>query len=247
MNDTHERLARALRAEAREAALSTDTPKQYDVLTSRLDDVDRSRTRTRWLVAAAAAVLVGGGLWAFSSIGSTQSLPPAASTPTPTASASALDPALEQGLRGHWTTWISPSAAKLALAGTAYEDRADEILGGLSQYHGASPELAASQTWQFEMYLDGRLGNVYVRDASGKEVMVDQFDYSLLGGTRLGTATTVGDASVESAVYDVDLAGTSLRLAWVSGSATGSAAADSNEGYKRVLYASTTWTAADGG
>jgi hypothetical protein len=53
-------IAATLRAEAEEAAMTTDTPTEFEVLSSRLDDLDASQRRRRrtWLVAAAAAVVL---------------------------------------------------------------------------------------------------------------------------------------------------------------------------------------------
>jgi hypothetical protein len=137
MNDLDLAIVATLRAEAREAEMRTDTPRQYELLTSRLDDVDRSRTRTRWLAVAAAVLVAGGLAWAVSGAQQAQTLPPA-TTPSVSPSAGAgpdgmryyavdMDPDMRLTLPA-WTTgadidWNSPQ-------GSLYiQDRCGEPLG----------------------------------------------------------------------------------------------------------------------
>ena len=232
-----------LRAEAQEAVMNTDTPQQYDTLMSRLDDVDRSRTRSIWIAAAAAVLVVGGGAWAVTGGDLLSSAPPAASSPSPAPQETADLVALGAALRGHWTTTITPETAAAALAGTPYESQVETVLDGLTEFHDG-PGGDRPTEWVVDLYLDGRLGNVYVQD-DGQLPKIDQFDYELLPDGSLATATVIDDqGSVERAVYRVDVSDSSLELVWVSGSATGSARADANEAIKRVLYAGQTWTPA---
>ena len=85
MNDLELAITATLRADAQEAAMSTDTSHEYQLLEGRMDDLDARRRRRVWVVAvaaAAAAVLVVFGLRALSPVSDAH---PVAPTPPPVA------------------------------------------------------------------------------------------------------------------------------------------------------------------
>jgi hypothetical protein len=90
MNDLESVLSAALRDEAEEISMSVDMNKGGAQLDQRLDDVDRSKRRTRWLVvAASAAAAVAVAVLAWRGLSTTSTLPvepgpvPSSSSPSP--------------------------------------------------------------------------------------------------------------------------------------------------------------------
>jgi len=82
MNDLELAISATLRADAQEAAMSTDTSHEYEVLEGRMDDLDRIRRRRMWIgaVAAAAALILGAAGIRMLGVGGTA--PPAGPGPS---------------------------------------------------------------------------------------------------------------------------------------------------------------------
>jgi hypothetical protein len=99
MNDLELAISATLRADAQEAAMSTDTSHEYELLEGRMDDLDRRHRRRLWvggIAAAAAVVLVVVGVRAIG-VGVDGATPPAgpgpSSSPTPRFTSTAFTPA----------------------------------------------------------------------------------------------------------------------------------------------------------
>ena len=96
MNDLELAITATLRADAREAAMSTDTSHEYELLEGRMDDLDHQRRRRMWVggvAAAAAIVLLAVGARALGAGGTVQPAGPGPSaTPAPRFTSSSFAP-----------------------------------------------------------------------------------------------------------------------------------------------------------
>ena len=96
MNDLELAITATLRADAQEAAMSTDTSHEYELLEGRLDDVDHRRRRRMWVggvAAAAAIVLLAVGARALGAGATVQPAGPGPSaTPAPRFTSSSFAP-----------------------------------------------------------------------------------------------------------------------------------------------------------
>jgi len=96
MNDLELAITATLRADAQEAAMSTDTSHEYELLEGRMDDLDRRHRRRVWVgavAAAAAIVLVAVGVRALGPGGTPQPAGPGPSaSPVPRFTSTAFTP-----------------------------------------------------------------------------------------------------------------------------------------------------------
>jgi len=83
MNDLELAITATLRADAQEAAMSTDTSHEYDVLEGRMDELDSRRRRRQWVGGAAAAAAVVLVVAAVRAVGIGGTTVPAAPSPSP--------------------------------------------------------------------------------------------------------------------------------------------------------------------
>jgi hypothetical protein len=230
MNQFEATLSAALRTEAQEAAMSTETPQQYEVLSNRLDEVDAQRRRSRrgvLLIVAAAAVVVAAAM----ALGSSLTSPAVRDVPP----ASAVDQYGNVDISGHWTTLLTEAEAQRAVAGTPAAGDLAPVLEDLAEISGTT---AAAGPWRLDLWISRNDATLYLEGPDGQAQLIDRFSASVVAD-ELEAISDVRPAGVETSVYRVAAGDEVLTMTWVSGSATGTA--EANEAAKRVLYTASPW------
>jgi hypothetical protein len=230
MNQFEATLSAALRTEAQEAAMSTGTPQQYEVLSSRLDEVDIERRRSRrtvLLVGAAAALVVAAAV----ALGPSLTSPAVRDVPP----ASVVDEYGNVDINGHWSTLLTEVEAQRVVAGTPAEGDLGQVLADLAEASGTT---AAAGPWRLDLWISRADATLYLEGPDGQAQLIDRFSASVVDD-ELEAISDVRPAGVETAFYRVAVGDEVLTMTWVSGSATGTA--EVNEAAKRVLYTASPW------
>lgn len=238
MTEYESAVVATLQAEAQEAAMLTDTPEQYELLTNTLDDVDRSRSRWRvagGTVAVAVVVLV----IAFTTFdGANSAIPPATTVPTASASGGPVlpsTPSLSTEITGAWSTSMSVADVERTLAAAGlmkYRDKVFQILE-----LEADPGEAG---YRFQAYINQGFFRLYRVAADGTEVKIDERVFDLDGDLMTGTAAR-GEPQPEVLVMKVALDSPSMTFGWVADSGPAATPGVPNEALERVLYTTSTW------
>lgn len=116
MTELETAIAATLRAEAEEAAMTTDTAREHDKLDARLDAADRSRRVRTWVVAGAAAVALVVAVVGVRALSANQDASPVQPSPSTSAlptvpySTASLTPAMSLSLPP-WTAYTSQGSS----------------------------------------------------------------------------------------------------------------------------------------
>jgi hypothetical protein len=179
MTELESAVVAALRAEAEEAAMSTDTPHEQKILDTRLDDLDR-RTRNRrivWTIVAAAAAVVVVAVGARALVRAPQAAAPAA--PPPLFSSSTFGVPFTVESLPSWLTTQSLTPTSESLEWVTWNrcpDNATECIGlSFNRYgevQGATSRTPVTYT-SYVAYLDQLGSSGQVSISARKETTVD--------------------------------------------------------------------------
>jgi hypothetical protein len=231
MNQFEATLSAALRTEAQEAAMSTGTPQQYEVLSDRLDEIDAGRRRSRRTVLLIAAATAAVAAVAAVTVGSALRSPVVRDVPP----AASVDQYGNVDLSGHWSTLLTESEARRAVAGSTAAGDLGQVLTDFAEISGTT---AAAGPWRLDLWIARGEGILYISGSNTSDQLIDRFTMSVVDD-ELEATSDVRPAGVEVARYRVAVVGDVLTMTWVGGSATGTA--DINEAAKRILYTASPW------